>query len=195
MREVMAVDYVSLDGVIQGPGFDREDVDGGFTRGGWIRPYIADHRRYGDELYPTAGAFLLGRRTYEIFAEYWPTVTKEDDLIARALNTRPKYVASRTLTKVEWKGTTILSGDVAAQVAALKQESGKTIFLVGSSALAQSLMDLDLIDVIQLWIHPVVLGQGKRLFRDGAPNRTLKLIDSRTTSLGVVIQTYRTMRT
>jgi dihydrofolate reductase len=195
MREVMAVDYVSLDGVIQGPGFDREDVDGGFTRGGWIRPYIADHRRYGDELYPTAGAFLLGRRTYEIFAEYWPTVTKEDDLIARALNTRPKYVASRTLTKVEWKGTTILSGDVAAQVAALKQESGKTIFLVGSSALAQSLMDLDLIDVFQLWIHPVVLGQGKRLFRDGAPNRTLKLIDSRTTSLGVVILTYRTMRT
>ena len=195
MREVMAVDYVSLDGVIQGPGFDREDVDGGFTRGGWIRPYIADHRRYGDELYPTAGAFLLGRRTYEIFAEYWPTVTKEDDLIARALNTRPKYVASRTLTKVEWKGTTILSGDVAAQVAALKQESGKTIFLVGSSALAQSLMDMDLVDVFQLWIHPVVLGQGKRLFRDGAPNRTLKLIDSRTTSLGVVIQTYRTMRT
>jgi dihydrofolate reductase len=195
VREVMAVDYVSLDGVIQGPGFDREDVDGGFTRGGWIRPYIADHRRYGDELYPTAGAFLLGRRTYEIFAEYWPTVTKEDDLIARALNTRPKYVASRTLTKVEWKGTTILSGDVAAQVAALKQESGKTIFLVGSSALAQSLMDMDLVDVFQLWIHPVVLGQGKRLFRDGAPNRTLKLIDSRTTSLGVVIQTYRTMRT
>ena len=195
MREVMAVDYVSLDGVIQGPGFDREDVDGGFTRGGWIRPYIADHRRYGDELYPTAGAFLLGRRTYEIFAEYWPTVTKEDDLIAHALNTRPKYVASRTLTKVEWKGTTILSGDVAAQVAALKQESGKTIFLVGSSALAQSLMDLDMVDVVQLWIHPVVLGQGKRLFRDGGPNRTMKLIDSRTTSLGVVIQTYRTLRT
>jgi dihydrofolate reductase len=195
MREVMAVDFVSLDGVIQGPGFDREDVDGGFTRGGWIRPYIADHRRYGDELYPTAGAFLLGRRTYEIFAEYWPTVTKEDDLIARALNTRPKYVASRTLTKVEWKGTTILSGDVAAQVAALKQESGKTIFLVGSSALAQSLMDLDLVDVFQLWVHPVVLGQGKRLFRDGGPNRTLTLIDSRTTSLGVVIQTYRTIRT
>ena len=195
MREVMAVDYVSLDGVIQGPGFDREDVDGGFTRGGWIRPYIADHRRYGDELYPTAGAFLLGRRTYEIFAEYWPTVTKEDDLIAHALNTRPKYVASRTLTKVEWKGTTILSGDVAAQVAALKQESGKTIFLVGSSALAQSLMDLDLVDVFQLWIHPVVLGQGKRLFRDGGPDRTMKLIDSRTTSLGVVIQTYRTLRT
>jgi dihydrofolate reductase len=195
MREVMAVDYVSLDGVIQGPGFDREDVDGGFTRGGWIRPYIADHRRYGDELYPTAGAFLLGRRTYEIFADYWPTVTKEDDLIARALNTRPKYVASRTLTKVEWKGTTIISGDVAAQVAALKQETGKTIFLVGSSALAQSLMDLDLVDVVQLWIHPVVLGQGKRLFRDGGPNRTMKLIDSRTTSLGVVIQTYRTMRT
>jgi len=195
MREVMAVDYVSLDGVIQGPGFDREDVDGGFTRGGWIRPYIADHRRYGDELYPTAGAFLLGRRTYEIFAEYWPTVTKEDDLIAHALNTRPKYVASRTLTKVEWKGTTILSGDVAAQVAALKQESGKTIFLVGSSALAQSLMDLDMVDVVQLWIHPVVLGQGKRLFRDGGPDRTMKLIDSRTTSLGVVIQTYRTLRT
>jgi dihydrofolate reductase len=191
----MAIEYESLDGVIQGPGFDREDVEGGFTRGGWTRPYMADHRRYGDELYPTAGAFLLGRKTYEIFATYWPTVTQVDDLIAQALNTRPKYVASRTLSSATWKETTILSGDVAAEVAKLKEEPGKPILLVGSSELAQDLMQNDLIDVYQLWVHPVVLGEGKRLFREGGPGRTLKLSDSRTTSLGLVIKTYRTMRT
>jgi dihydrofolate reductase len=191
----MAVEYVSLDGVIQGPGFDREDVDGGFTRGGWVRPYMADHRRYGDELYPTAGAFLLGRRTYEIFAAYWPTVTDDGDLIARALNTRPKYVASRTLSDVTWDRTTILAGDVAAQVTKLKEGSGKPIFLVGSSDLAQDLMRHGLIDIYQLWVHPVVLGEGKRLFRDGGPSRTLKLTDTRTTSLGLVIKTYRATRT
>jgi dihydrofolate reductase len=191
----MAIEYESLDGVIQGPGFDREDVEGGFTRGGWTRPYMADHRRYGDELYPTAGAFLLGRKTYEIFATYWPTVTQVDDLIAQALNTRPKYVASRTLSNATWKETTILSGDVAAEVAKLKEEPGKPILLVGSSELAQDLMQNDLIDVYQLWVHPVVLGEGKRLFREGGPGRTLTLTDSRTTSLGLVIKTYRTMRT
>jgi dihydrofolate reductase len=181
--------------VIQGPGFDREDVEGGFTRGGWIQPYMADHRRYNEELYPTAGAFLLGRKTYEIFGHYWPKVTQEDDLIARALNTRPKYVASRTLSKVEWKGTTILSGDLPAQVAKLKEEPGKPIFLVGSSELAQTLIDHGLIDLYHLWIHPVVLGEGKRIFRDGGPTRTLQLVDSRTTALGLVIQTYRTLKT
>jgi dihydrofolate reductase len=190
----MAVEFVTLDGVVQGPGFDREDVEGGFTRGGWIQPYMADHRRYNDELYPTAGAFLLGRKTYEIFVAYWPTVTADDDLIARALNLRPKYVASRTLSDPTWKGTTILSGDVAAQVAKLKEEAGKPIFLVGSSELAQDLMEHDLIDAFQLWVHPVVLGSGKRLFRDSSRSRTLKLVDARTTSLGLVIQTYRTMK-
>jgi dihydrofolate reductase len=194
VRELMAIEYESLDGVIQGPGFDREDLDGGFTRGGWTRPYMSDHRRYGDELYPTAGAFLLGRRTYEIFAAYWPTVTDDGDLIARALNTQPKYVVSRTLSDAGWNGTTVLRGDVAAEVATLKEGSGKPILLVGSSELAQSLMRNDLIDVYQLWVHPVVLGQGKRLFRDGGPPKTLKLTDSRTTALGLVIKTYRTMR-
>jgi dihydrofolate reductase len=195
VRELMAIEYESLDGVIQGPGFDREDQDGGFTRGGWTRPYMSDHRRYGDELYPTAGAFLLGRRTYEIFAAYWPTVTDDGDLIARALNTRPKYVASRTLSDVTWDRTTILAGDVAAQVTKLKEGSGKPIFLVGSSDLAQDLMRHGLIDIYQLWVHPVVLGEGKRLFRDGGPSRTLKLTDTRTTSLGLVIKTYRATRT
>lgn len=195
MRELMAVEYVSLDGVIQAPGFDGEDREGGFTRGGWTQPYMSDHRRYNEELYPTAGAFLLGRKTYALFAEYWPKVTDEDDLIARALNRRPKYVVSRTLSEVKWKGTTILDGDAAAQVATLKEGAGKAIFLVGSSELAQTLMEHDLIDVYQLWVHPVVLGLGKRLFRDGGPSTTLMLIDSRTTSLGIVIQTYRTTRT
>jgi dihydrofolate reductase len=194
MRELIVVEYASLDGVIQAPGFDREDVEGGFARGGWTQPYMADHRRYNDELYATAGAFLLGRKTYEIFAAYWPTVKDEDDLIARALNTRPKFVVSRTLSEVSWGGTTILTGDAAAEVAKLKKDSGRPIFLVGSADLAQTVMQHDLVDVYQLWVHPVLLGSGKRLFREGSGSRQLELVDSRTTSLGLVIQTYRTMR-
>jgi dihydrofolate reductase len=186
----MVVEYVSLDGVIQAPGHKTEDPAGGFAHGGWTQPYMADHRRYNNELYPTIGAFLLGRLTYQIFAEYWPTVTDPNDDIARALNTRPKYVASTTLKTTDWKGTTLISGDVATEVAKLKEQPGKPILVVGSSALAQTLMEHGLVDVYQLWLHPVVLGNGKRLFRDGGPRTPLRLVDTRATGLGLVILTY-----
>jgi len=150
---------------------------------------MPDHRRYNTESFPNAGAFLLGRKTYEIWQEYWPSVTDEDDLIAHALNTRPKYVASTTLKKADWKGTTIIR-DVPVEVPKLKSQPGNPIFVMGSSGLAKALMEHRLIDEYQLWLHPVVLGHGKRLFGDGSPHTTMRLIDSRTSASGLVILSY-----
>jgi dihydrofolate reductase len=189
---LLVVEYVSLDGVIQAPGHVGEDSDGGFAHGGWTGPFMADHRRYNSRLYPTAGAFLLGRRTYEIFAAYWPTVTDETDQIALALNSQPKYVASTTPFEAAWPGTTVLTGDAAEQVAKLKQEPGGPILVIGSATLAQTLLAHDLVDEYQLWLHPVVLGSGKRLFDDRGGDRVdLRLVDSTTASSGLVILTYQ----
>ena len=193
MRKVVVVEYVSLDGVIQAPGHPGEDPEGGFDHGGWTGPFMNDHRRYLSEEFSAAGAFLLGRLTYEIFAEYWPTVTDEDDAIASALNSFPKYVASTTLDETAWDGTTVIKSDVAEEVAKLKEQPGRDILLVGSSGLAQTLMQHDLVDEYRLWVHPIVLGSGKRLFREGAPTTTLRLVDTRTTSSGLVILTYQSV--
>ena len=112
---LVVVEYVSLDGVVQAPGDTSEDPEGGFMHGGWTAPFMAEHRRYNTEVFPTAGGFLMGRRTYEIFAAYWPTVTDESDEIARALNTRPKYVVSATLEDTDWKATVLLKGGVCGR--------------------------------------------------------------------------------
>jgi len=192
VRNLVVVEYVSLDGVIQAPGHPGEDRDGGFAHGGWTGGFMADHRRYNSQLFPAAGAFLLGRRTYEIFAAYWPTVTGEEDQIARALNSRPKYVVSTTLREAAWPGTTVLSGDVAEQVAKLKEEPGGPVLVIGSSQLARALLAHDLVDEYQLWLHPVVLGGGKRLFSGSGGGRIdFRLVDSTTTGGGLVILTYR----
>ena len=190
MRSVVVVEYVSLDGVIQAPGHPGEDPEGWFEHGGWTGPFMDDHRRYMREAFRAAGAVVLGRVTYQIFAAYWPTVTDEEDEIARALNSLPKYVASATLNEAEWDGTTVIKSDVAEEVARLKEQPGRDILVVGSSGLAQTLMHHDLVDEYQLWLHPVVLGSGKRLFREGAPTTTLRLADSKTASSGLVILTY-----
>ena len=189
MSKLVVIEYVSLDGVIQGPGHSGEDLDGGFTQGGWTSPLMPDHRRYNTESFQTAGAFLLGRVTYEIWAAYWPTVTDDNDLIARALNQRPKYVASTTLQRADWKGTTVIR-DVPTEVARLKSQPGRPIFVMGSSGLAQTLMAHQLVDEYQLWLHPVVLGNGKKLFRDGGPPIQMKLVDSRISGGGLAILTY-----
>ena len=191
MSSLVVVEYVSLDGVIQAPGHAGEDRDGGFAHGGWTGGLMADHRRYNSQLFPTAGAFLLGRRTYEIFAAYWPTVTDETDQIAHALNSRPKYVASTTLAEAAWPGTTVLAGDVAGQVAKLKQELGGPILVLGSSALVHTLSAHDLVDEYQLLVHPVVLGGGKRLFSGTGGRADLRLVDSTTTGGGMVILAYQ----
>jgi dihydrofolate reductase len=190
MRDIVVVEYTSLDGVIQAPGHAGEDTDGGFEHGGWTGPFMHEHRRYISEAFQGAGAFLLGRLTYQIFAAYWPSVTDENDDIARALNNLPKYVVSTTLTEAGWEGTTVIKSDVAGAVARLKQQPGKRIFVVGSSQLAQTLLQHNLVDEYQLWVHPIVLGSGKRLFREGSPTTALKLVDSKTTASGLVILTY-----
>ena len=190
MSKIAVIEYTSLDGVIQGPGHTGEDTDGGFQQGGWTGPFMAEHGQYLSPLFQAADGFLLGRRTYDIWAQYWPTVTDESDQIARALNSRPKYVASATLEEPAWEGTTVLR-DVPGEVAELRKQPGKPILLMGSSALAQSLMAYGLVDEYQLLVHPVVLGGGKKLFRDGGPTISLRLADSTTTPGGLVILTYR----
>src|SRR5262245_32150045 len=152
MRDILVVEYISLDGVIQAPGHAGEDPEGGFEHGGWTGPFMHEHGRYLSESFQSAGAFLLGRLTYEIFAAYWPSVTDENDEIARALNNLPKYVVSTTLTEAGWKGTTVIRSDVAASVGRLKQQPGKRIFAIGSSALAQTLLQHNLVDQYQLWL-------------------------------------------
>jgi dihydrofolate reductase len=189
MSRLVVSEYVSLDGVIQAPGHAGEDADGGFVHGGWTGTAMDEHLRYNTEWFQTAGAFLFGRLTYEIFAGYWPTVTDPGNEIARALNTRPKYVASRTLTHPDWPGTTVIR-DVERDVSELKGNADRPIFVLGSSGLAQSLAAAGLVDEYELWLHPVALGQGKKLFRDGGPRLDLRLIDSRTTAGGLVILSY-----
>lgn len=186
------VEYVSLDGVIQAPGHAREDPEGGFEHGGWTGPFMAEHRRYMSDRFRAAGAFLLGRLTYEIWAEYWPTVTDQDDDIAGALNRLPKYVASTTLLEPTWAGTTVLGADVPAEVAALKEHPGRDLYAFGSSKLTRTLMEHRLVDEYQLWLHPVVLGSGKRLFEEGTPTTSLRLVDAQTTRGGLVGLTYET---
>ena len=190
MRRVVVVEYLSVDGVIQAPGHSGEDFEGGFDHGGWTGPFMDDHRRYLSAEFQAAGAVLLGRVTYQIFAAYWPTVTNEEDDIARALNGLPKYVASTTLEEVQWDGTTVIKSDVAEEVAKLKEQPGRDILVVGSSGLAQTLMQTNLVDEYRLWLHPIILGSGKRLFRDGGPTTTLRLVDTKTLSSGLVILTY-----
>jgi dihydrofolate reductase len=192
VRKLIVAEYMSLDGVVQAPGHAGEDAAGGFAHGGWTGPYMADHWRYNNELYQTVGAFLLGRLTYEIFAAAWPAVTDEDNQIARALNTLPKYVASTTLRQEQatWAGTTILKGDIATEVTRLKEQPGRPILVTGSARLVLTLQRHDLIDEYRLWLHPVVLGGGKRLFADGAAPVGFRLVDGTTTSGGLALLTY-----
>jgi dihydrofolate reductase len=138
-----------------------------------------------------ADGFLLGRKTYEIFAAHWPRVTDPDDPVARALNTLPKYVASKTLHEVEWNNSTLIRGDVVEEIAKLKRRPGKELQVHGSGGLAQTLIENDLVDEYRLWSFPVILGRGKRLFGAGTVPATLELVDSKTTSKGVTIHTYR----
>jgi dihydrofolate reductase len=192
MRKVIANEFMSLDGVVQAPGGDDEDTSGGFEHGGW-------HLRYFDDLSQKwvlgsiveAGGFLLGRRTYEIFAAYWPKAPEEEQVIAQPLNTKPKYVASTTLTEpLEWQNSTVLQGDIAEAVAALKQEDGADVHVIGSAELVRTLIEQGLVDEFRLMIDPVLLGGGKRIFRDDGSLRPLRLIHGEVTTTGAILATY-----
>ena len=183
---------VSVDGVMQGLGGPEEDRRGGFERGGWAMPHSdSETMALIGQVYQRADAFLFGRRTYETFAGSWGAMADSDDPIAVALNTRPKYVASTTLTDPLWADTTVLSGDVAAAVGELKARPGGELQVHGSGALVRWLLDNRLVDEITLLIYPLVVGQGARLFPASGPDTALELIGSRATGGGVTIQVYR----
>ena len=184
--------FLTLDGVMQAPGGPDEDRDGGFAHGGWSFPYgDADFGTAMTGWFEHASAFLLGRKTYEIFSAYWPQVTDPGDPIAAKLNALPKYVASATLTSADWQNSSILAGDVVAEAAKLKEQPGDELQVHGSGGLAHTLIDHDLIDEYRLLLFPVHLGSGKKLFREGARAAALRLTGATTTGAGVVIATYQ----
>jgi dihydrofolate reductase len=178
--------FLTLDGVMQAPGGPDEDRDGGFEHGGWSVNYWDEKMgQVMDGQFAETDALLLGRKTYEIFAAHWPNVDAEDDPVARELNSMPKYVASRTLDAVEWNNSTLLSGDVAEAVEDLKNEREDVIIVQGSHDLIQTLLAHNLIDEFWLWIFPLVLGDGKRLFENGTIPAALELTTAETSSTGV----------
>jgi dihydrofolate reductase len=186
MRKVIVNTFMSLDGVMQAPGGPDEDPTGGFTHGGWAANYFDDEMM---EQMAEADPYelLLGRGTYEIFAAHWPY---DEGPIADRLNSTRKHVASTTLEQVEWNNSTLIRGDVAEYVAALKDEDGPEIQVHGSPGLIQTLLEHDLIDEFRMWIFPVVIGTGKRFFGDGTAPGALKLVDSKLSKSGVTINTY-----
>jgi dihydrofolate reductase len=189
MGELVVSMFTSLDGVLQGPGGPEEDREGGFAYGGWQAPYADGEsgKVIGDHV---AGleALLLGRKTYGIFAAYWPKQPAEDPIAAR-LNGAPKYVASRTLDSVGWTNSRLIQGDVAGAVARLKEEFGR-VDVIGSGDLVQTLLRNGLVDRLNLWVFPVLLGSGKRLFAEGTVPTALRLVGSATFPKGAVHLTY-----
>lgn len=188
---------VTVDGVMQGNGHaSDEDRRNGFERGGWARGR-GDHETHAfiNQTYERADAFLLGRRTYELFAGVWGSLTERDvpgwEPVMRALNTRPKYVPSSTLTDPAWSGTTVLPHDLAPAIRELKAEPGGELQVHGSGTLTRWLLENDLIDEMTLIVVPVILGQGARLFPGAGPDLALDLVESRVDSKGVTIQVYR----
>jgi dihydrofolate reductase len=192
MRKLIVSEFLSLDGVYQGPGGADEDRSGGFEHGGWQMPFFdEDGGDYVGKGIEAAGAFLLGRVTYDIFAGYWPN-QPADDPFARTMNEKPTYVVSTTLSEpLSWQNSTLIRDDVAGTIRRLKAEDSGDIMVIGSGGLVQTLIGEKLVDVYQLMIHPIVLGTGKKLFRDGLDLSKLELIDSQTTSKGVLLLRYR----
>jgi dihydrofolate reductase len=189
MRKIIAFTQVTVDGVMQAPGGPDEDPSNGFTHGGWAMPFGDDTlSRIIDETIAGEFDMLLGRRTYEIFVAYWPY---QDGTIARAFNKATKYVVTRMLDQLDWEPSQRIGGDVVDEVRRLKASDGPALHIWGGSELLQTLIAAELVDEYRLWIAPVVLGEGKRLFEHGVPPRGLALLETRSTPKGVLITTYR----
>lgn len=194
MRKLVVVDFLSLDGVMQAPGQADEDTEGGFQHGGWAIPYHDEGlaESVADSMAAT-DTYLFGRKTYDNFAAYWPTAPREIPFTDH-LNNTAKYVVSKSLRNPDWQNTTVIDGDVANEVRKLKEQPGKDIAVLGSGELVQALIENDLVDEYFLTVYPLVLGGGKRLFRDDEQVRRLELVDSRTTTTGGVVLLYRPVR-
>jgi dihydrofolate reductase len=192
MRKVIAQAWMTVDGVVQAPGAPDEDTTGGFAHGGWSAPYFEDvSMKWVVHNLTEAGGYLLGRRTYQAFAAHWPNASKEEQPLAEPLNTKPKYVASTTLTEpLEWQNSRLLQGDVTDAVAALKQDGGDDLLVIGSTRLVQTLIGNDLIDEFRVMIDPLLVGGGKRLFADDGALRRLRLTDTQATTTGAILATY-----
>ncbi len=191
MRKLIVLTFITLDGVMQAPGGPEEDPTGGFRHGGWVFPYFDDF--LGKVMDGQVGRpfdLLLGRRTYEIFAAYWPHVKDDEDLFAAAFNNSKKYVATKTLTNLDWSNSEIIKGDVATEVEKLKKQEGPEIQVHGSGGLIQSLLKHDLIDELWLKIFPITLGKGKRLFAEGTIPVGFKLLESGISPKGVIVANY-----
>lgn len=194
MMELKVTMNVTVDGVMQGLGGPDEDRRGGFERGGWAGPLLdAESRNYLDEAYGNAAAFLFGRWTFDVFARSWGSGMADPakDPVAAALNDRPKYVVSTTLSGPLWEPTTVLTGDIAAQIKQLKEEGEGDLVVPGSLSLVRWLLANDLVNQLDLIVYPVVIGQGNRLFPESGPDYRLELLESSATSRGLVIQKYR----
>ena len=197
MRKLIVNEFMSMDGVAQAPGGQEEDPSGGFAHGGWHMRYMQDERarawvmKYIAEI----GALVLGRRTYEIFAGYWPNASEEEALIAEPLNRVPKYVASTTLTEpLAWNNSSLLRPDAATALRALKQEDGRDLHVIGSAELVRGLLADDLVDELRLMIDPLVLGGGKRIFPEDGELRRFRLAEHEFTKDGAVLATYSRQR-
>ena len=189
MRKLIVTSFITLDGVVQAPGGPEEDDSDGFEYGGWSVNYFDDQvGEFMDETMGVPFDLVLGRKTYDIFAAFWPTAPEE--MGAKPLNDATKYVASRGNPKLEWQGSQLIEGDVAEGVAALKQQDGRELQVHGSGDLIQTLLEHNLVDEFRLLVFPVVVGSGKRLFADGTVAAGLKLIDSRVSPSGVVMGKY-----
>jgi dihydrofolate reductase len=189
MRKLIVSTFLTLDGVMQAPGGPGEDDSGGFTHGGWSVNYWDEQMgQVVGEAMSAPFDLLLGRKTYDIFAAYWPHAT--DDAGAKPLNDATKYVASRGHPTLEWSPSVLIEGDAAEGVAALKKEDAPELQVHGSGNLIQTLMRHKLVDQYRLWVFPLVIGSGKRLFSDGTIPSGLKLVDSKVSTTGVVIGTY-----
>lgn len=184
--------FLTLDGVMQGPGGGEEDTSNGFDRGGWLVPHVDDDfGRIVDAWFDQADEFLLGRSTYDMMETYWTEVTDTENRVATALNGLPKHVVSTSLTHPTWQNTTVISSDVVDAVSALKDKPGRELQVHGSWQLARTLHDAGLVDEYRLLVFPVVVGSGKRLFADGAATSAYTLLDSEVTSAGVIYQVLR----
>lgn len=190
MRNIITTTFVSLDGVMQAPGAPDEDRDGGFNHGGWMFGYWDDvGGNIMDTFMGLPFELLLGRRTYDIFAAYWPTADK-DQTVAEPFNRTRKYVVSHNLIDLPWQNSTLVTGDVVSEIRKLKEMDAPDLWVHGSAKLIQTLLANELIDRMHIWTLPVTLGKGKRLFAEGARPAGFKLTDSKITTTGVIIATY-----